>query len=142
MKRSVLIVTAAAVVLTPLAATAAPAKASKRTITFEYTGFSSAGHSAAGSFHFAGGCAVADSCMEFETKKGEKTIEVKSSQPTAGIQIWFDDAYADNVQLFCGAGKISVSPKTSHVINVSPSAHDCGSVPTEGTLTATLSNSK
>jgi len=140
MKRSLLVLTAAAVALTPLAATAAP-KPTKRTVTFNYTGFSSADTPAV-SFHASGVCNAADSCMEFETNKGEKTIEIKASAANIGIQIWSDAAYADTVQTFCGSGKLSVSPKAGHAISVRPSFGSCGGVPTTGTLTATILGTK
>lgn len=141
MKRSLLVLTAAAVALSPLAATAAPVKATKRVVTFDYSGFSSV-DSPAVSFHSPGLCTAADSCMEFPTTKGEKTIEIKGSSPNTGIQIWADDTYADTVQTFCGSGKITVSPKTSHVISVRPSLGACGGIPTSGTLTATILGTK
>lgn len=141
MNRSLIALTAVAVVLTPLAATAAPAKATKRTVTFDYAGFSSVDTPAV-SFHSTAFCAAADSCMEFPTTKGEKTIEIKASSATTGIQIWADDTYADSVQTFCGAGKITVSPKTAHVISVRPSLGGCGGVPTSGTLTAVITGTK
>ena len=142
MKRSLLVLTAAAVVLTPLAATAAPAKATKRTITYEYSGFNSGGHSAAGSFNLAAACAGVDACWDFDTVKGEKTIEIKASSPDVGLQVWSDAAYADTVQLFCGSGKFVVNAKTAHAISVRTSMHDCGGVPTSGTLTATILGTK
>jgi len=141
MKRSLLVLTAAAVALSPLAASAAPAKATKRVVTFEYNGFSSV-DSPVVSFHSPGLCSVEDSCMEFATTKGEKTIEIKGSSPSVGIQIWADDTYADTVQTFCGSGKITVSPKTAHVISARPSLGACGGLPTSGTLTATILGTK
>ena len=140
MKRTVLLVTAAAVALTPLAANAAPTP-TKRVVTFEYSGFSSVDTPAA-SFHTGGPCAVANSCWDFDTKKGEKTIEIKGSDPSVGIQVWSDDAYADNVVTFCGSGKVTVSPKSAHVISVRPSLGACGGVPNSGTLTATIVGTK
>ena len=142
MKRSILLLTAAAVTLTPLAATAAPAKAAKRTVTYDYAGFQAFGHSSVGSGSTENGCMAVDGCWDFDTKKGERTIEFKASDPGVGFQVFYDDAYADNVVLFCGSGKISVSPKASHVISVRTSAQDCGSVPTSGKLTATISTTK
>lgn len=143
MNRSLLLLTAAAVALTPLGASAAP-KPTKRVVTFDYTGFSTV-DSPAVLFNASGLlpiCAVADSCFDFETVKGEKTIEIAASDPTTGIQIWFDDLYADNVANFCGKGRISVSPKTAHTISVRPSLGTCGGPPTEGTLTATVTGTK
>lgn len=141
MKRSLLVLTAAAVALSPMAATAATkTKTTKRVVTFEYTGFSTIDTPVvlANASGLLPVCAVADSCMEFTTTKGEKTIELKASDPSVGIQIWSDGAYADNVQVFCGAGKISVSPRTAHEISVRTSLGTCGGVPTTGTLTATI----
>jgi hypothetical protein len=140
MKRSLIVLTAVAVTLTPLAATAAPPKASTRTLTYDYAGFQAGGATAAGSFSSENGCQVVDGCWDFDTKKGEKTIEFKASQANAGFQVFYDDAYEDTVVLFCGAGKITVSPKGTHLVSVRTSLHDCGGVATTGTLTATISN--
>lgn len=144
MKRSLLVLTAAAVALSPLAANAAPPKKTTRTIPFEYTGFSTIDTPVV--LFNAGGllpiCDVADSCFEFATKKGEKTIEIVGSDPTVGIQIWYDENYADSVTVFCGKGKISVSPRTTHKISVRPSLGTCGGVPTTGTLKATITGTK
>lgn len=141
MKRSVLLLTAAAVALSPLAATAAPAKAKPRTLTYEYSGFSGASASGAG-FNYDGACAAADACWDFSTQKGEKTIEFTVSDASAGIQVFYDDAYADNVVTLCGSGKVTVSQKTTHLISVRPALSECGSVPTSGTITAVLTPAK
>lgn len=144
MKRSLLVLTAAAVVLTPLAATAAPPKPTKRVVTFDYSGFSTVDSPVvlANASGLLPVCEVADSCMEFSTVKGEKTIEVDAGDPTVGIQIWFDETYAGNVEAFCGKGKLIVSPKTAHKISVRTSLGTCGSVPTAGTLKATILGTK
>ena len=145
MKRTVLLITAAAVALTPLAATAAPAKAKPRTITYDYSGFQAGGATAAGSFSSENGCTALPACWDFDTKKGEKTIEIKAADASGsavGFQVFYDDDYAGNVVLFCGEGKITVSPKAGHTVSVRTSAHDCGGLPTEGTLTAVITNAK
>ena len=146
MKRTLVLLTAAAVVVTPLAASAAPKpKPTKRVITSDYSGFQAGGASSVGSFSSENGCLALPACWDFDTKKGEKTIEVKAEDSTGapiGIQVFFDDAYADNVVLFCGAGKITVSPKAVHTISVRTSAQDCDGVPTSGTLTATILGTK
>jgi hypothetical protein len=143
MKRSLLVLTAAAVALSPLAASAAPV-ATKRTVAFDYTGFSTAG--AAGAGLNASGvlpvCDAADSCFDFKTVAGEKAVEIKASDPRVGIQVWYDGTYADTVAMFCGTAKLTVSPKGSHEIFVRTSASECGAVPTEGTLTATITGTK
>jgi hypothetical protein len=144
MKRSLLVLTAAAVALSPVAASAAPAKATKRTITFDYSGFSTI-DSPAVLVNFSGVlpvCAAANSCFDFDTVKGEKTIEVVASSPNVGIQIWFDNTYAGNVEAFCGKGKIAVSPRTAHTISVRTSMGTCGGLPTSGKLTATITGTK
>lgn len=140
MKRSVLLLTAAAVAVTPLAASAAP-KPTKRVLTSDYSGFQAGGLSMIGSFSSENGCQALPACWDFGTTKGEKTVELKAQDSTGapiGIQVFYDDAYADNVVLFCGAGKITVSPKAAHTISVRTSAQDCDGIPTEGTLTATI----
>lgn len=141
MKRSLLLVTAAAVALTPLAASAAPAKAKPRTITFDYTGFTGAGTSGL-STNWDGPCVAADACWDFDTNKGEKTIELKGSDPSVGLAVWIDDDYEGTVTMLCGSGKVTVSPKAGHVVSVRPNVTDCGGIPTSGTLTAVISPAK
>ena len=144
MKRSLLVLTAAAVALSPLAASAAPAKATKRTISFDYSGFSTLDSPAVlvNTSGLTPICSVANSCFDFETVKGEKTVEVVASSANIGIQIWFDGTYAGNVEAFCGKGKIAVSPRTAHTISVRTSMGTCGGVPTSGKLTATILGTK
>jgi hypothetical protein len=144
MKRSVLLLTAVAVVVTPLGASAAPT-ATKRVLTYDYSGFQAGGASMVGSFSSENGCQAMAACWDFDTTKGEKTIELTAEDSTGapiGIQVFYDDAYADNVVLFCGAGKITVSPKRAHTISVRTSAQDCDGVATSGTLTATVVGTK
>lgn len=147
MKRSLLVLTAAAVALSPLAANAAPAKATKRTITYDYQGFSNVG--SAGVLFNASAvlptCQVAKACWDFKTSKGEKTIEITASSPTTGFQVFYDGAFggADgNVVAFCGKGKITVSPKTAHEISVRPALDECGGATSSGKLTAVITGTK
>lgn len=142
MKRSLLLLTAAAVALTPLAASAAPAKGGARTITYDYSGFSTVG-TPAFSLNASGllpVCDAVEACWDFATAKGEKTVEISASNPSAGFQVWFDGTYADSVVSFCGKGKISVSPKSTHQIFVRPALDTCGAGPGSGTLTAVIKN--
>ncbi len=149
MKRSLLALTAVAVVLTPLAATAAPAKATKRTLTYEYSGFSNAG-APAGLLMFNASavlptCDASDACWDFTTAKGEKTIEITASDPSTGFHVFYDGAFggdAGNVVAFCGKGKITVSPKTAHEISVRTSLDECGGATSSGTLTAVVTGTK
>ena len=144
MKRSLLVLTAAAVALSPLAASAAPAKATKRTITFDYAAPSAVG-TPAFSLNASGVvpiCAAVEACWDFKTAKGEKTIEISAADPTSGFQVWFDGSYADNVVSFCGKGKITVSPKTTHEVFVRPAADTCGATPGSGKLTAVITGTK
>lgn len=146
MKRSLLVLTAAAVALSPLAANAAP-KQTKRTITYDYNGFSNVG-SPVVMFNMSSVvpvCEAVDACWDFGTTKGEKTIEITASNPTTGFQVFYDGAYggADgNVVAFCGKGKITVSPKTAHEISVRPALDQCGGAATSGKLTATILGTK
>mgnify|MGYP000079459878 CR=1 FL=1 len=147
MKRTVLLLTAAAVAITPLAASAAPPKPTKRTITFEYSGFSNIGSPAAmfNASAILPTCDVADACWDFKTAKGEKSIEITASDPTTGFHVFYDGAFGGddgNVVAFCGKGKITVSPKTAHEISVRTSLDECGGAGTSGTLTATIVGTK
>ena len=146
MKRSLIVLTAAAVALTPLAASAAP-KATKRTITYDYSGFSNIGSPVVmfNSSSILPTCDVSKACWDFETKKGEKTIEITASDPKTGFQVFYDGAFggADgNVVAFCGKGKITVSPKTAHEISVRPALDECGGGATSGKLTAVITGTK
>lgn len=141
MKRTVLLLTAAAVAVTPLAASAAPPKPTKRTLTFDYTGFATYGIDGL-SLSWDAPCTVVDACWDFSTVKGEKTIELAADDPSVGFQVWTGGDYAGSVVSFCGKGKITVSPKKAQEISVRPFLSDCGSIPTEGTLTAVITGTK
>lgn len=146
MKRTVLLVTAAAVALTPLAAHAAP-KATKRTLTYDYSGFSNVGSPVVlfNSSSVLPMCDAFDACWDFSTSKGEKTIAITASSPTTGFQVYYDGAYggADgNVVAFCGKGTITVSPKTAHEISVRPALDECGGATSSGKLTAVITGTK
>jgi len=143
MKRSLLLLTAVAVAVTPVAASAAP-KPTKRVITYDYNGPGAIG-TPAFSLNVSGVapiCQGMDACWDFETVKGEKTIEIAASDPAAGFQVWYDGTYADSVVSFCGKGKVTVSPKNAHEVFVRPALDDCGAVNTSGTLTATILGTK
>lgn len=144
MKRSLLLLTAAAVAVTPLAASAATPKPTKRVITYDYNSPGAIG-TPAFSLNVSGVapiCEGAEACWDFETVKGEKTVELSTGDPTKGFQVWYDGTYADTVVSFCGKGKITVSPKKAHEIFVRPALDDCGGLNTEGTLTATILGTK
>lgn len=143
MKRSLLVLTAAAVALTPLAATAAPAKTTKRTISYDYSGFSNVGTPAAmlNASAVLPTCTATDACWDFTTTKGEKTIEITASDGT-GFQVFTDGTYAGNVQAFCGKGKITVSPRAAHEVSVRPALDECGGGLGSGKLTAVITGTK
>ena len=144
MKRTLVLLTAAAVVVTPLAASAAAPKPTKRVITYDYNAPSAVG-TPAFSLNASGVlpmCAAVDACWDFSTVKGEKTIEIAASDPSVGFQVWYDGTYADSVVSFCGKGKVTVSPKAAHDVFVRPALDDCGGMNTSGTLTATILGTK
>lgn len=144
MKRTVLLLTAAAVAITPLAASAAPPKPTKRTITFDYDGPSAIG-TPAFSLNASGVAPICDGyagCWDFKTVKGEKTIEISTGDPSLGFQVWYDGTYADSVVSFCGKGKVTVSAKSAHEVFVRPALDDCGGLNTGGTLTAVITGTK
>ena len=144
MKRTVLILTAAAVAITPLAASAATPKPTKRTITFDYDGPSAIG-TPAFSLNASGVAPVCEAyagCWDFTTVKGEKTIEISAGDPGLGFQVWHSGTYADTVTTFCGKGKVTVSPKKATEVFVRPALDDCGGLNTGGTLTAVITGTK
>lgn len=139
MKRTALLAAAALVAVTPALASAAPK--GPRTLSYDYQGFQAVHSSAVGSGSLEDPCAAVDSCWDFTTVKGEKTIKLTIADGTgaAGFQVWTDDDYTGTVTTFCGTGEIKVSPKTAAAISVRPSASpDCQAVPTSGTLTAVI----
>ncbi|HVE73466.1 MAG TPA: hypothetical protein VNA30_00010 [Mycobacteriales bacterium] len=146
MKRKLAILTAAALVATPLAANAAPPKKpaapkkTTRTVTFDYTGATlvSAGVTSGG----LDACGL-PMCFELDTVKGEKSVAVSAKDTTGtptGIQVWIDDDY-DTVTTHCGSAAITVSPKSAHVVSIRPAiAPACAAVATKGVLTAVVKN--
>ena len=139
MKRTALLVTAALVAVTPLAANAAPAKATKRTITATYAGALGASTPAA-SFNSNCSGGVGD-CMEFSTVKGEKTVTITAvdgSGTPVGLQVFTDEDF-QTVATYCGKATIAVSPKSATAVSVRPAlASDCKALPTQGTITAVI----
>lgn len=141
MKRTALLATLALVAVSPAIAHAAP-KASKRTITYDYSnpvGITSPAVNVALNCNGPIG-----GCFDFTTLKGEKTVTVTVTDSTGmpvGLQIFTDDDYAGNVQTFCGTGTITVTPKTPTQVGVR-AAFDatCGGIPTSGTFTAVITN--
>ena len=136
MKRTALIATLALVAVSPAVAHAAPSKGS-RTITMDYTGALGVSAQGAG-FNSTCSFGVGD-CMDFTTVKGEKTITLKAadSAGAVGIQVFIDDDF-DTVQLFCGTGSLTVSPKTATPVSVRPAFGECDAQPTSGTITAVI----
>ena len=143
MKRIAVLAAAALMVATPVLAQAAPAKASKRTLTYDYQGFQAFSVDAAGSGSAENPCAAIDACWDFSTVKGEKTVTFSvadGSGTPAGIQVFVDDTY-DAVATFCGTGTLTVSPKRAALVSVRPAIADtCQAVPTSGTITAVVTN--
>ena len=136
MNRTALLATLALVAVSPAVAHAAPSKGS-RTITMDYTGALGASAQGAG---FNSNCSfgVGD-CMEFSTVKGEKTITFKVADPAGavGIQVFTDEDF-NSVQLFCGTGTLTVSPKSATPVSVRPALGECAGQPTKGTITAVI----
>ena len=142
MKRIAVLTAAALLAATPVLAEAAPAKASKRTLTKTYQGFVGAGTPAASTALTA--CPANDACWEFPTVKGEKTVALSakddSGRPVA-FQVYVDDDYEGTVQTFCGTGSVVVSPKRATPVSVRMSLSEaCQGVPTQGALTAVITN--
>ena len=142
MKRTAVLTTLALVALSPAVAHAG-VKASTRTLTYDYQGFQAANADGVGSTSAENPCQVIDSCWDFGTVKGEKTVKITMVDGTGqatGFQVFVDDDY-DNNQTFCGTGVITVSPKTAAAVSVRPTiSSTCAAVPTSGTLTAVITN--
>jgi hypothetical protein len=146
-KRSLALLAAVAVVATPLAASAAPApkapKKTTRTVTFDYTAFTAGSVSVAASFSL-NNCDLPGQCFDFDTVKGEKTVKLSAvdgtGQPVA-MQVFTNDDYAGNVVTFCGTGTLKVSAKSANLVSVRMTPSDtCAGLPTEGTVTGTITN--
>ena len=147
MKRSLALLAAVAVVATPLAASAAPApkapKKTTRTVTFDYTGFSAAAVSLGASFSL-NNCDLPGQCFDFDTVKGEKNLKVSAADATGqpvGMQIWLNDDYEGGVAYYCGTATLKISPKAANLVSVRMTPLDsCAGLPTEGTVTGTITN--
>lgn len=147
MKRTLTLLASAALAVTPalggLDAGAAPKpKKTTRTVTFDYTLFSAATVSVAASTSL-NNCGLPGQCFEIDTVKGEKTLALSASDASGqavGFQVFVDDVY-DSVVTFCGSGTVKVSPKSGHLVSVRAAVSDlCAGVPTEGTFSATITN--
>lgn len=142
MKRTALLAAAALVAATPALASAAPAKASKRTVTSTYQGFLAftVVDGASGALN----CQGSGPCWDFETKKGEKTVVISAKDATGApvpLQVFTNDDYEGTVQNFCGTGTLTVSPKAPSVVSVRTAVSGvCQGVATQGTLTAVITN--
>jgi hypothetical protein len=145
MKRSLALVAAVAVVATPVVAQAAPKapKKTTRTVSVDYSGFSSAAVNGAGSFYSDASCGTTQ-CADFDTVKGEKLVKVEATDASGrpvGLQVWVDGGYNPGVTYHCGSTTVKVSPKSGHVVSVRPTLlESCAGVPTEGTIKATITN--
>lgn len=143
--RTILLATAAAVVLTPLAAaTAAPAP--DRTLTFEYSGATGVDDARVSA---SLGCAPpvivlnrrVASCARFDTLKGERTLVLTAADGTGapgGFSVQVGDAPA---RVHCGQATVTL-PRTVTTVSLEPYAvrqPGCTGVVTRGTITATLS---
>lgn len=140
MKRSVALLAALAVAGLPLAAEAAP-KPKPRTATFSYTGPGGAGANGVGSVTLTS-CPGPGMCFAFETVKGEKLVKVEAKDQTGrpvGLQVWLDGDYAGSVALYCGTAEVKVAPKAAHQVSIRTTlVESCQGVPTQGTITATI----
>lgn len=149
MKRSLALLTAAAVVATPFAAQAAP-KAKKpvpttRTVTWDYT----AVHGATTPVVFTtfeSPCTVnADGCFELFTEKHETAVSMKvadASGQAVPVQYHFNGEYtAGGVFTSCGDGTFKVKKGTQVTLAtvVDPA---CAGLPTQGTVTFTITGLK
>ncbi|MDP3714371.1 MAG: hypothetical protein Q8R60_18015 [Mycobacteriales bacterium] len=145
MKRSLALLAAVAVVATPLAASAAPKppKKTTRTVTFDYTAFTAGTVSVAASFSL-NNCDLPGQCFDFDTVKGEKTVKLSAVDATGlpvAMQVFTNDDYAGNVVTYCGTGTLKVSAKSANLVSVRMTLSDtCAGLPTEGTVTGTITN--
>lgn len=143
MKRTLILLTAAAVAMVPAVdASAAKAKAkpkpkpTKRVVTWDYQGVggvTNPGFSA--SF-----CAIEAACYELSTLTYEKKVAVNAGGKVA-LQYWADDDYNGTVQTICGEVAIPVSKGTTlnFAIVLDPA---CQGVPTQGKVTMTITGLK
>lgn len=145
MKRSLALLAAVAVVATPLAASAAPKapKKTTRTVTFDYTGFTAGAVSLGASFSL-NNCSLPGQCIDFDTVKGEKNVKVAATDASGrpvGMQVWFNDDYEGTVAYYCGTAALKVSPKSANLVSIRMTPLDsCAGLPTEGTVTGTITN--
>jgi hypothetical protein len=139
MKRTLVLLTAAAVAVTPVlaeAATKPKPKPTTRTVTWDYQGPGGAHVSTA-----TMSVCSPTTCFDLATEKYEKLVSLtsvdKSGQPV-GFMVSVDKVTGPT---FCGKGDIAVGK--SEVVSVVPAlTADCPAVPTQGTVTFVVTGSK
>ncbi|HVE74932.1 MAG TPA: hypothetical protein VNA30_07610, partial [Mycobacteriales bacterium] len=141
MKRKLAILTAAALMATPLAANAAPPKKpaapkkTTRTLTFNYTGALAVDVATGlGATVFGATCAL-PRCWDFETVKGEKSVTITAKDATGTPISLHTRLDADNSTMVynCGTAPLKISPKSAHTISVYPAfSAQCQALPTQG----------
>lgn len=142
MKRTLVLLTAAALAASPAVADAAKKpRPTKRVVTFDYTGVFGVYSSAAG----GGGVCEAnpDACFVLSTLPYEKKVSFTATDAT-GQEVpvqWDLDGDYDNNTVSCSKGEIPVRKGTT-VEFFFVAGTDCAGLPTSGTLTMTVTGLK
>ena len=145
MKRTLALLSVAALVATPAVAEAAkkkPApKPTKRTVDWSYTGFHGATTPAAYTA-LENPCTVnAAACFTLTTESYETLVDFKeASGAKVAIQYFLDDDY-DTVATVCTGGSIPVA-KGQQVSFVTVLDATCAGVPTQGKVSITVTGKK
>ena len=141
MKRTIALAALAAMIATPTVGHAAKPKRIERKVVLKYQGFCDAGING-----LHGGPTTCPTAAEqmVTIKKGEaylKFAAVDSRGRTIGLRYYNDADFGGTVQTFCGktskAQKVKYKATMAVKTAIDP---NCGGVPTNGTLTITISN--
>jgi hypothetical protein len=143
MKRAVVAVAVAAIAVVPAAGHAAPKPPKKtvRTVTLEYQGFCTA--QVSGAVYWGPNACPQEAFITVVLTKAEKYVTYKaedaSGTPTP-MQVWTNGDY-NSVGTVCSDGKFT-SKKGGGSLDIATAleAPDCGGIPTQGTITITISN--
>lgn len=147
MKRTLALLTIAAVAAIPASANAAakkkPApKPTKRTVTWSYSGI--AGPSIAGAGLRLCAPAGASNCFDLPTEKYETNVAVSIQDATGqkvGLQYAIDNDYSGGATQLCAVGDVPVAKGSPVTFNTTADP-TCGAPATSGTVTFTITGKK
>ena len=145
MKRTLALLSVAALVATPAVAEAAkkPAKKvpTKRTVTLNYTGTFGATAPGGG----GGTLCTANNCLDIELFPYETKATFKATDSTGQkvpLQTSLDDDYAGTVADACSTGEVALAKNSLLSFNTILAPATCQGLATSGTITVTITGLK